>query len=254
MVVSIQSFYGDALPRPFIVLGVAKRTDAPHVNDALLEWAKDAPFRAGGLNFQRSRYMGKIEGKMKQKHGLETTKFDALDESEMDDDETSPGRTARSNGSVRRAPKTKPARRGAFGNLKRKVGGNDRSKKSSERAKGRKEDPRKSVAGNNTTAQTTKSTSRRGEKNSRDSAKDKGPQSAFTRLLQREKSKKAGITGRQRGTRGSTKALDNTVALTAAAAAAATKRSRSKSNTFDFPADSEDEENASPKLRRLSRS
>eukprot|EP00963_Diacronema_lutheri_P001057 scaffold68_cov340-Pavlova_lutheri.AAC.10 len=251
MVVSIQSFYGDALPRPFVVLGVTARTDAPHVNDALLEWAKDAPFRAGGLNFQRTRQMGRIEGKLKKKGGRETKEFDALDESEVDDDEASPGGTARSSGGLQRTPKTKSKRRGSFGKLKRKTEGTRRRTGPPSTATRRKDSTRSGRVGSAKTTPANTSSGLKGEKRSLDKGAAKGSQSAFTRLLRKEQTKKAGVGSGPRGSRGQPKTANNPVALTAAAAAAATKRNRSKSSTFDFPANSDDEEHVSPKLRRL---
>ncbi|XP_024530223.1 uncharacterized protein LOC112346169 [Selaginella moellendorffii] len=61
-------FYGDAMPRPHIYYGTYLNTERvdppPPVNEALLQWAKDAHWSMGGLSSKRTRMQGKIEGRI----------------------------------------------------------------------------------------------------------------------------------------------------------------------------------------------
>ncbi|KAG5222914.1 microtubule-associated protein [Salix suchowensis] len=59
-------FYGSTLPRPRIYTDVkhsVERVDPPvPVMDPFLSWANEAHWSMGGLNFNRLRYQGRIEG------------------------------------------------------------------------------------------------------------------------------------------------------------------------------------------------
>eukprot|EP00271_Cylindrocystis_brebissonii_P001467 TRINITY_DN11725_c0_g1_i1.p1 TRINITY_DN11725_c0_g1~~TRINITY_DN11725_c0_g1_i1.p1 ORF type:complete len:324 (-),score=54.22 TRINITY_DN11725_c0_g1_i1:1163-2134(-) len=58
-------FYGSRLRRPLFHDGV-RAAYAPSVNGALMEWAREAHWSMGGLNFKRKRLAGKIEGNIKK--------------------------------------------------------------------------------------------------------------------------------------------------------------------------------------------
>ncbi|XP_074284894.1 uncharacterized protein LOC141610618 [Silene latifolia] len=63
-------FYGGSLPRPFIYSDVKyseERIDPPvSVNNPLLSWANEAHWSMGGMSFDRTRLMGKIEGNVEK--------------------------------------------------------------------------------------------------------------------------------------------------------------------------------------------
>ncbi|CAN6469550.1 unnamed protein product [Victoria cruziana] len=68
--ISPAKFYGSSLPRPYLYTDVkfnAERVDPPvPVGDPFLLWAHDAHWKMGGLNFERRRMQGKIEGNIKK--------------------------------------------------------------------------------------------------------------------------------------------------------------------------------------------
>lgn len=61
-------FYGSGLPRPYRYFPddpTKARVDPPApVNGALLEWAAEAHWNMGGVNVNRTKLQGKIEGKL----------------------------------------------------------------------------------------------------------------------------------------------------------------------------------------------
>ncbi|CAL9098454.1 unnamed protein product [Musa textilis] len=63
-------FYGSSLPRPRFYADVkfnGERVDPPvPVMDPFLSWAKEAHWSMGGLNFNRHRLQGRIEGSIKK--------------------------------------------------------------------------------------------------------------------------------------------------------------------------------------------
>lgn len=63
-------FYGSSLPRPRFYADVKfndERVDPPvPVMDPFLSWAKEAHWSMGGLNFNRHRLQGRIEGSIKK--------------------------------------------------------------------------------------------------------------------------------------------------------------------------------------------
>lgn len=63
-------FYGNSLPRPRFYTDVKlneERVDPPvPVLDPLMSWAEEAHWSMGGLNFQRHRLQGRIEGNVKK--------------------------------------------------------------------------------------------------------------------------------------------------------------------------------------------
>ncbi|KAF3788069.1 hypothetical protein EJ110_NYTH13608 [Nymphaea thermarum] len=68
--ISPAKFYGSSLPRPYLYADVkfnAERVDPPvPVGDPFLLWAQDAHWKMGGLNVERRRMQGKVEGNIKK--------------------------------------------------------------------------------------------------------------------------------------------------------------------------------------------
>lgn len=76
MVVALKPgrFYGSSLPRPRILPNVPddQRCDPPRpVNDSLLRWAADVPWKMGGLAPSAKRFQGKIEGRLSKLKAME---------------------------------------------------------------------------------------------------------------------------------------------------------------------------------------